>query len=211
MFYRVRDKIGMKDSPMDVNLLTNTELEKIVCYWIDLFKCHRILLSFNEVEINYKRRYLFISNVFLDLQLPVHPPELYFCFLYDHYEQNNFPEEPEVLVGGLLNEILGGGGKLDQSWIHKRVKLNQFHNLSEPELLYVIDCHQKKHTSISGISLRHNGKQISGNRLVMTGSHTTGICGDDLCTIHQGNWKVEMLRFEGNWRISGIFIEGIEF
>ena len=82
-YNRVRDKIGLKENPIDAHLLSDAELQEIVSEWIDLFKSHRILLSFNEKEIDYKRRYVFIRNNFLDMELPSHPPELYFCFLYD--------------------------------------------------------------------------------------------------------------------------------
>lgn len=211
MFNRVRDKIGMADIPSEAQYLSDQDIEEAVSKWIDLFRMHRILLSFNEDEIDYKRRYVFIRNVFLDMQLPAHPPEMYFCFLYDHYRQDVFPEEPESLVGALLDGILGGERQMNMSNIHKRIKLNHFHNLSEPEFLYVLDCHQRKYASISGISLMHEEKILVGNRLVLKGSHTTGFCQKDHCTIHQGKWKVELLRNEGIWLVSGIFIEGIEF
>jgi hypothetical protein len=98
MFNRVRDKIGMKEIPTEDHFLSDTELQEAVAKWIELFKSHRILLSFNEQEIDYRRRYVFIRNMFLDMQLPSHPPELYFCFLYDHYHPDVFPEQPEALV-----------------------------------------------------------------------------------------------------------------
>jgi hypothetical protein len=211
MFNRVRDKIGLRGTPPDAQFLSALQLKKAVCEWIELFRSSRILLSFNEQEIDYRRRYLFIRNVFLDMQLPSHPPELYFCFLYDHYQQDVYPEEPEALVGSLLDGILGGTVKRGSSYIHKRIKFNQFHNLSEPEFFYVLDCHQKKYASIAGISLRHEEKMVSGNRLILLGSHTTGFCQSDHCTIQRGEWKVELLRHEGTWFVSGIFIEGIEF
>lgn len=211
MFNRVRDKIGMTDIPLDVQYLSDQEMREAVSNWIDQFRIHRILLSFNEDEIDYKRRYVFIRNVFLDMQLPAHPPEMYFCFLYDHYQQDVFPEEPESLVTEVLDGILGGGRQMNRGIIHKRIKLNHFHNLSEPEFLYVLDCHQRKYASISGISLMHEDKMLAGNRLILKGSHATGFCQMDYCTIRRGKWKVELLRNEGSWLVSGIFIEGIEF
>jgi hypothetical protein len=210
-YNRVRDKIGLKEIPIDAHLLSDAELQEIVSEWIDLFKSHRILLSFNEKEIDYKRRYVFIRNNFLDMELPSHPPELYFCFLYDKYEQDVFPEEPEAMVVELLDGVLGGAVKRNPAIMHKRINFNQFHNLSEPEFYYVLDCHQKKYASVAGISLRHEEKLVSGNRLVLSGSHTTGFCKYDQCTIQHGKWRVEMLRSQGNWLITGIYIEGIEF
>jgi hypothetical protein len=211
MFNRVRDKIGINEIPADAAFLSDFEMQEEVCKWMELFKSHRILLSFNEHEIDYRRRYIFIRNMFLDMQLPSHPPELYFCFLYDNYQQDVFPEEPEALVGGLLDGILGGSAKRNSAIMHKRIKFNQFHNLSEPEFFYMLDCHQKKFDSIAGISLRHEEKMVAGNRLVLMGSHTTGFCYLNHCNIQHGKWKVEMLRNDGNWFISGIYIEGIEF
>ena len=211
MFNRVKDKIGMTDIPLDAEFLSDQDMQEAVSNWIDLFRMHRILLSFNEEEIDYKRRYVFIRNVFLDMQLPAHPPEIYFCFLYDHYQQDVFPEEPESLVAELLDGILGGTSQMNTGIIHRRIRLNNFHNLSEPEFLYVLDCHQRKYASISGISLMHEEKMLAGNRLILQGSHTTGFCQKDHCTIHRGKWKVELLRNEGSWQVSGIFIEGIEF
>ena len=69
MFNRVRDKIGMTEIPLDAQYLTEQDMQEVVSNWIDHFKMHRILLSFNEDEIDYKRRYVFIRNVFLDMQL----------------------------------------------------------------------------------------------------------------------------------------------
>ncbi len=211
LFNRIRDKIGMSDIPKEVHCLSEVELENTVAQWMDVFRANRILLSFNEQEIDYKRRYVFIKDVFLDIQLPAHPPEMYFCFLYDHYQQDVFPEAPEALVGDLLQGILGSSPSKSSAAIHKRIKLNQFHNLSEPEFRYVLDCHHKKYDSIAGVSLSHEEKSIVGNRLILMGSHITGICRLNYCTIHRGKWKVEMLRAEGDWQVSGIFIEGIEF
>jgi hypothetical protein len=197
--------------PKEVHYLSAFELKETVDQWMDTFKSHRILLSFNEQEIDYKRRYTFIKDVFLNLQLPVHPPEMYFCFLYDHYQPAVFPEAPEALVGDLLQSILGISPAKKTATIYKRIKLNQFHNLSEPEFRYVLDCHHKKYDSVAGISLSHEDKTVYGNRLILMGSHTTGICQKDFCTIHRGKWRVEMLRIDGKWQVSGIFIEGIEF
>lgn len=211
MFNRVRDKIGMINIPLEPQCLSDDQIQETVCHWIELFKSHRILLSFNEQEIDYRRRYVFIRNMFLDMQLPSHPPELYFCFLYDHYQPDLFPDEPEALVGELLDGILGGTIKRNSSIMHKRIKFNQFYNLSEPEFFYVLDCHQKKYNSIAGISLRYEDKILAGKRLVLTGTHTTGFCQADHCTIQHGKWRVEMLRNQGNWFIAGIYIEGIEF
>jgi hypothetical protein len=211
IFNRVRDKIGMTEIPIDAEFLSDQDMREVVSNWIELFRMNRILLSFNEEEIDYKRRYVFIRNVFLDMQLPAHPPEMYFCFLYDYYRQDIFPSEPESLVGELLDSILGGDRQMNMGIIHKRIKLNHFHNLSEPEFIYVLDCHQRKYDSISGNSLMHEEKILAGNRLVLKGSHTTGFCQRDHCTIRRGNWKVELLRNEGIWLVSGIFIEGIEF
>jgi hypothetical protein len=211
MFNRVRDKIGLTGNPPDAQFLSDCQMKEAVSNWMHQFRMNRILLSFNEQEIDYRRRYEFISNVFLNMQLPSHPPELYFCFLYDQYQQDVFPEEPEALVGELLDGILGGTVKRNGTMMHKRIKFNQFHNLSEPEFFYVLDCHHKKYASIAGISLRHEEKMVSGNRLVLLGSHTTGFCQSDHCHIQRGQWRVEMLRCEGSWLVAGIYIEGIEF
>ncbi|MEY3187082.1 MAG: hypothetical protein RL675_908 [Bacteroidota bacterium] len=78
MFNRVRDKIGITEIPANAQFLSDSEMQEEVCKWMELFKSHRILLSFNEQEIDYRRRYVFIRNMFLDMQLPSHPPELYF-------------------------------------------------------------------------------------------------------------------------------------
>ncbi|MFZ9589275.1 MAG: hypothetical protein ACO28V_06050, partial [Chitinophagaceae bacterium] len=122
MFNRVRDKIGITEIPADAQLLSDSEMQEEVYKWMELFKSHRILLSFNEHEVNYRRRYVFIRNMFLDMQLPSHPPELYFCFLYDHYQQDVYPEEPESLVGELLDSILGGSVKRNSAIMHKRIR-----------------------------------------------------------------------------------------
>jgi hypothetical protein len=211
IFNRVRDKVKLFDSPPLSQAISCEEMQVAVHFWIELFREHRILLSFNEQQTDYKRRYDFIRNVFLDMELPSHPPELYFCFIYDQYTQDQYPEEPETLVCGLLDGILSGEIADKTELINKRVKLNHFHNLSEPELRYLLERHQQRYASISGISLLHEEKKLVGNRLVIGGSHATGFCKTDHCSIRRGKWKVEMLRKEGKWLVSGIYIEGVEF
>lgn len=211
MFNRVRDKINLVGKPPESILISLESIQKAVIFWIDLFAEYHILLSFNEQELDYKRRYDFIRNVFLDMQLPSHPPELYFCFIYDQCTQELYPEEPENLVYRLIEGILGGEMGGCHTLINKRVKLNHFNNLSEPELRYVLERHQKRYASIASISLMHQEKKLLGSRLVLEGLHATGLCKEDHCQIQRGKWKVEMLRKENKWLVSGIYIEGLEF
>ena len=211
IFNRVRDKINLVGTPLESTMISLESMQKSVIFWMDLFAEYRILLSFNEKEVDYKRRYDFIRNVFLDMQLPSHPPELYFCFIYDQFTQDLYPEEPENLVFRLIEGILGGEIAGSQELINKRVKLNHFNNLSEPELRYVLERHQKRYASIASISLMHQEKKLLGSRLVVEGSHATGLCKEDHCQIQRGKWKVEMLRKENKWLVSGIYIEGLEY
>ncbi len=211
MFNRVRDKINLVGTPLESTLISLESMQKAVIFWMDLFAEYHILLSFNEREIDYKKRYDFIRNVFLDMQLPSHPPELYFCFIYDPFTQDRYPEEPENLVCRLIEGILGGAMVESHDLINKRVKLNHFNNLSEPELRYVLERHQKRYASIASISLMHQEKKLLGSRLVVEGSHATGLCKEDHCQIQRGRWKVEMLRKENKWLVSGIYIEGLDF
>lgn len=211
MFNRVRDKINLVEKPPESILISLESIQKAVIFWIDLFAEYHILPSFNEQELDYKRRYDFIRNVFLDMQLPSHPPELYFCFIYDQCTQELYPEEPENLVYRLIEGILGGEMGGCHTLFNKRVKLNHFNNLSEPKLRYVLERHQKRYASIASISLMHQEKKLLGSRLVLEGLHATGLCKEDHCQIQRGKWKVEMLRKENKWLVSGIYIEGLEF
>ena len=211
LYISVREKIGFDELIIAEKNLSDSEIVALLESWDALLRQHHILVLFTEKPIDHRRRYRFLSEAFFDMHLPVHPIEMQFCFVYDFAESSSCEYLSYQTVNGIIQSLLNHEYVESIKQLNKRVRLNAYDNLSEPEFFYVLDCHQKKYASIAGISLRHEQKMVAGNRLVLMGSHTTGFCHPNHCAIQHGKWKVEMLRCDGNWFVSGIFIEGIQF
>ena len=96
-------------------------------------------------------------------------------------------------------------------FLGNRVRLNKFNNLSEPELHYLIGRYQKRHDSLSSISISVDEKRLRKNRLTMSGQHETGCCVERHCEIIRGSWQMELFNQEGEWLVVSLDVEGIDF
>lgn len=118
---------------------------------------------------------------------------------------------PESLAKTLLESILSKQALEPVQFLGNRVRLNNFNNLSEPELHYLIGQYQKKYISLSSLTFTVKDKRFRNNRLTMRGSHETGCCFEHHCEIIKGNWRMELRQQEGEWLVVSIDVEGVDF
>ena len=118
---------------------------------------------------------------------------------------------PETLARKLLERILNKEVLDPVHFLGNRVRLNNFNNLSEPELHYLIVRYQQRYSSLTSLAFSMVEKQLSNNRLIMKGFHETGCCFEHHCEIISGNWKIELKRHEDEWLVVSIDLEGVDF
>jgi hypothetical protein len=125
---------------------------------------------------------------------------------------NDHPmSDPDGLAKDFLQRILNKQHLASMSFLGNRVRLNNFNNLSEPELHYLIGRYQKRYDSLSSISISVDEKKLRKNRLIMTGHHETGCCFEHHCEIIRGSWRMELCRQEGEWLVVSVDVEGVDF
>ena len=207
----IKKKICFHEEIYPSNELSDSEINGLLERWMIAMRYHRILLVFNDAEESRRARYDFISTVILEMELPPHPPEMHFCFVYDSVADNLLAGSPDQLMQSVLAPILNKEKITHFQFINKRVKLNTFDNLSEPELHYLIGRYQQRYTSISSLSVSFVDKKLVNNRVLFRGRHETGYCFDSHCQIVRGLWELELAYYNEAWKVVSIQIEGVEF
>ena len=207
----IRQKIGLIETILPSSAMTDTAINAHLERWLLLMRCHRILLVFNDDKDSARSRYNFITSVIFEMMLPPHPPEMQFCFVYDSLVDKGLVENPDQIMHFVLGPILNKDAVDRFQFIHKRVRLNSFDNLSEPELHYLVDRYQQRYDSISSISVTLSDKKLVNNRFLFYGRHETGYCHENHCDIIRGNWAIELFNEKDGWRVVNIQIEGVEF
>lgn len=205
----VRQKIQIQEKILEEYCYNDSEIEEIVDRWMQRLRSQHILLVFNEDPIDLRRRFTFISKVFFDMQLPLHPPGMYFCFIYDHLDGDS--SEPEQLARQVLESVLTKRSLDQVKLFNHRVRVNGFSNLSEPELHYLLDRYHHKYMTIANLAVSYGKRQVKGDRILIGGRHETGYAHEGHCTIKRGDWEIEFKREKGDWKVVGIDVGGIEF
>jgi len=210
-FIQIKDKINFFEEIYPHEELTDQQVISCLERWLICLRYHRIILLFNDNETDVRLRYQFIVNEFLKMELPPHPPEMQFCFIYDKIKTGKYCQTSELLIDQILPPFLNTDKIGDLYNLNKRVRLNEFDNLSEPELYYVVDRYQQKFEKIINHSYQIDSKKLVNNRLVFRGRHQTGFCFQNHCNIVKGYWQIELIPSEGSWIAVDIQIEGVEF
>jgi hypothetical protein len=205
----IRQKIQFREKLLEEYCYSDSELKEVVDRWVQLFRQHHILIVFNEDPVDYRRRYAFISKVFLNMQLPLHPPGMYFCFIYDTLDGDTM--EPEQLARQVLESVLTKKSLQEGKMFNHRVRVNGFSNLSEPELHYLLGRYQHKYMTIANLAISYGKRQVNGDRMLIGGRHETGYAYDGHCSIKRGDWEIEFKREKRDWKVVGIDVGGIEF
>lgn len=207
----IRQKIRLQETILPSIELSDNVINAHLERWLLLLRYHHIHLVFNEGQDNSRARYDFIASVIFDMVLPPHPPGMHFCFIYDSIADRSLIENPDQLMRLVLEPILNKEKVEKFHCIHKRIRLNAFDNLSEPELHYLIGRYQQRYESISSLSVTFSDKKLVNNRVLFSGRHETGYCLDTCCKIIRGTWEIELLHEDDVWRVVNIQIEGVEF
>jgi hypothetical protein len=207
---RIRQKIGFQEDLIPIASLTREAASLQVQRMLLILRMKRIILLFNDPHRDAIELYRFITEVFFEIELPPHPLEMQFCFIYDKLEDEKVGN-PESLVRRVFEPLFKHGGIQQFSHLNSRIKLNEYENLSEPELHYVVDRYKSKYASIMNKEFSIATKQLKNDRLHMKGLHQTIFCNQERCDIIQGNWHLELIAVQGTWRVVNIQIEGVEF
>jgi len=208
---RIRDKIKLFETIRPQEDLSDIEVYDHVARWSVQLRYNRILLIFNDSMTNIRDRYRYLTEVFFDIQLPSHPEEMQFCFIYDRVGEEADVRVEDEKVSRLIEAVLNKGHDSDFTQLNRRVRLNNFTNLSEPEFHYVIDRYHKKAQKTVCRSIEVHTKKIIQDRLVFQGMHEVANCYPDQCDMVKGNWRVELVSLDGHWRVVDIQVEGVEF
>ena len=208
---RIRDKINLFETIFPPEDLSDIEVYNHVARWSVQLRYHRILLIFNDRMTNVRDRYRYLTEVFFDIQLPSHPEEMQFCFIYDRVGEDADAIMEDEKVSRLIEAVLNKEHDSDFTQLNRRVRLNNFTNLSEPEFHYVIDRYHKKVQKTFCRSIEVHAKKIIQNRLVFQGVHEVANCYPDQCDLVKGAWRVELVSCDGHWRVVDIQVEGVEF
>lgn len=116
-----------------------------------------------------------------------------------------------LLTAAILEPILGKARTSRFPSLNSRVRLNEFDNLSEPELHYIIGRYQNKYDSISNISITLVDRKLVDRRILINGRHETGYCFKEHCTIVRGDWQLDLVHQRGAWVVVNIQVEGVDF
>jgi len=211
LFISVSEKINLDELILVEHNLSDTEVLNTLERWDAMLKQHSILVIFTENNIDYRRRYRFLSEVFFKMLLPVHPIDMQFCFLYDTDESAHNEYLSQQNVNGIIRALLNHEHVESIEQLNKRVRLNNIDNLSEPELYYVVNLHKQRCNQIFNRTISVLTNKIRGNRLIYDGIHETDFCFDDYCVISKGRWHLEMITDQGAWKVVDIQVEGVDF
>lgn len=206
----VQQKIGFEEEIIPMNRLTQEIASLQVQRLLLMLRMHRIVLLFTGANQDPRDQYSFIVGVFMKIELPPHPPEMQFCFMYDTLGDEHI-SNPETLVGSVFEPLLQHERTNHFKHMNNRVKLNAYDNLSEPELHYVVDRYKQKYAWIQNREIRIESKRLLNDRLHIKGLHHTIFCNDAQCDIIHAQWHLELIPINGTWRVVNIQIEGVEF
>jgi hypothetical protein len=211
LFISVREKIGFYGLLIPEYNLPDERLHETLEQWQQLLAKNQIIVLFTEYPVDRRARYRFLSEVFFDMLLPVHPYDMQFCFVYDYTASLPLDGDHQQLAKAIVQSVLNDKRIDIIHHLSKRVRLNMFDNLSEPELYYVVNRYKQRCVNIINKSVSVLTKKAQGYRLVFYGNHETYCCFHDHCKIIKGNWQLEMLSQNGSWLVVDMQIEGIDF
>jgi len=90
-------------------------------------------------------------------------------------------------------------------------RLNDFNNLSEPELQYLVQRHRQRFGEIECKSVGFHSSHFHNGYYIMKGWHVSGFSRDDRTDIIRGEWMLEMHQHAGQWLVVGLDVGGVEF
>jgi len=118
---------------------------------------------------------------------------------------------PEMMIRQLLTAFYDRAVPEVIPLLASPFRLNDFSNLSEPELQYLVQRHRQRFGEIECKSVGFQSSQFHNGYYVMKGWHVSGSSRTDRTDIIRGEWKLELREQAGQWRVMGIDVGGLEF
>jgi hypothetical protein len=204
----VKEKIKLKESIIPSALLTDKEVESTLNRWIHLLNLHRIHIVFNQTPVNMREQYDYLSNSFFNLELPPHPSELHFCFMYDRVAEQEPVDELGKMVSQMLEDVFRKQPTSNMPSLKRRLQFNEYENLSEPEFNYLVKSCAEKKPAISQCKISIQQKKYEGGGLVMHGKYQLGYAYNGYCDLQWGGWSVKLNNSDGKWAVQSLYIDG---
>lgn len=149
------------------------------------------------------------TNAMKDLSQPTARQSTFIDF--DNIPDAYHSGDAYLLTAAILEPILGKGRTTRFPSLNSRIRLNEFDNLSEPELHYIIGRYQEQYDSISNISITLVDRKFVDRRILIHGRHETGYCFNDHCRIVRGDWQLDLIHQRGAWVVVNIQVGGLDF
>ncbi|MFM8587121.1 MAG: hypothetical protein ACKOBX_02100 [Bacteroidota bacterium] len=188
----VREKIKLHEPILCSALLTDEEIELTLNKWIHLLHEHNIHIVFNQTPINVREQYDYLANSFFKMELPPHPTEMHFCFMYDRVTDELPGDEVDLMVHQMLEDVFKKQQTGGIPCLKKRLQFNAYENLSEPEFKYLVKSYAEKKPAISQCRIDILHKKYEGCTMMVRGNYLLGYPGQDCCDLQQGAWMVAM-------------------
>ena len=204
----VKDKINLHETILPSSVLTTEEMHQQLNRWTELLHQHRIHVVFHQDPMNIREQYDYLANDFLFMELPPHPNEMQFCFVYERVEENTLSSDVDPVIEKVLEDILKSRPLKHPNYLDRLIHFNEYENLSEPEFTYLINNTPPNDKEICQCSIFFDHKKITDNALVASGKFQLGYVHQQHCEIRQGGWSIRLKKSCGNWLVKAVFIDG---
>jgi len=204
----VKEKIKLREPILSSALLTDKEIQLTLNRWIHLLHQHHIHVVFNQTPINMREQYDYLATSFFNMELPPHPSDLHFCFMYDRVTNESPGDEVDLMVRQMLEDVFKKQQTGSIPCLKKRLQFNAYENLSEPEFNYLVKSCTEKKPAISQCRIDILHKKYEGVGMVVRGNYLLGYAGQECCDLQQGAWMVALNKTEGNWAVQSLYIDG---
>lgn len=122
----------------------------------------------------------------------------------------NLPR-PEHMIRQLLTAFYDRSVPKIYPLLGSPFRLNDFNNLSEPELQYLVQRHRQRFGEVECKSVSFQSSHFQHGYYIMKGWHVSGCSRDDRTDIIRGEWMLELRQDGGEWRVVGLDLGGVEF
>ncbi|MEY3152830.1 MAG: hypothetical protein RLZZ49_921 [Bacteroidota bacterium] len=204
----LKEKIKLNEPILPSQQLTDNEIELTLSRWVQLLHMNRIHIVFNQTPVRIREQYDYLATSFFNMELPPHPYEMHFCFMYDRVEQELPGDELDQMVRQMLEDVFRKQESNSKPCLNRRLQFNEFENLSEPEFNYLVKSYAEKKPTISQCRISIQQKKYEGGGLVLHGKYQIGFAYAAYCDLELGGWTVVLNNVDGNWAVQSLYIDG---
>lgn len=204
------EKLGRPD---DIKPLKDIEPENLATEISALLRRlneKNIHLSTIRNNVPAEALYDFLSGEFLKVKITGHDSPGLHCFVYDEFHPDPLAENERIAIEYCIRLILQKKNLMHMFPAGRPIQLNGVKGLNDQALRKKIFEFKSAFTDIICISSEATKAVLKKDVCRITGSHTTGLCNDMLCSIIKGEWIVEFrLKKKNQWWIDNVRIDGI--